>query len=167
MEKATRSAAAWLSVGLALLALDQLSKLLARTLLVHGRTTPLLPPVLDLTLVHNRGVALGALADLPARLREPLLLVLPLLITGAVLWAAWRGWRHATALARASWVLIIAGALGNVVDRIALGPVTDIMRFSADGHVLFINNLADDYVCVGVVLLLMALPRARTSSVTA
>ncbi len=167
MNKTTRSATAWLTLGVALLAFDQASKLAARMLLVHGRPLPLLPPVVDLTLVHNRGVALGALANLPERLRGPLLLVVPLLISAAVLWAAWRGWRHASALARASWVLILAGALGNVVDRIVFGPVTDFMRFSAGGHVLFINNLADDYVCLGVVLLLMALPRARTSSATA
>lgn len=167
MNRTTRSATAWLSLGVALLALDQASKLGARVLLGHGRAVPLLPPVIDLTLVHNRGVALGALADLPAGLREPLLLVVPLLITVAVLWAAFRGWRRAPALMRASWVLILAGALGNVVDRVAFGPVTDFMRFSAGGHVLFINNLADDFVCLGVALLLVTLPRGRTSSVAA
>lgn len=165
MRKSTRSATIWLSIGVALIALDQASKFAARTLLGGGRSVPFLSPVLDLTLTHNRGVALGALADLPAHLREPLVLVVPMLITAAVLWAAWRGWQRASALVRASWVLILAGALGNVIDRVAYGPVTDFMRFSAGGHVLFINNLADDYVCFGVVLLLWALPRARPSSV--
>jgi signal peptidase II len=167
MNKTTRSATAWLFLGVALLALDQASKLAARVLLGHGRAVPLVPPLVDLTLVHNRGVALGALADLPARLREPLLLVVPLLITAAVLWAAFRGWRRAASLVRASWVLILAGALGNVIDRFRFGPVTDFMRFSAGGHVLFINNLADDYVCLGVALLLFTLPRGRASSVAA
>jgi len=164
MNKVTRSATGWLTLGVALIALDQASKFAARLLLGSGRTVPLLSPVIDLTLTHNPGVALGALSNLPAHLRQPLLLVVPMLITAAVLWAAWRGWSRAPALARASWVLILAGAAGNVVDRIAFGPVTDFMRFSAGGHVLFINNLADDYVCVGVALLLWALPRARQSS---
>jgi len=167
MHKTTTSAAAWFSLGAALLGLDQASKLAARALLGHGRAVPLAPPVIDLTLAHNRGVALGALADLPARLREPLLLVVPLLITLAVLWAARRGWQHAPGLVRASWVMILAGALGNVIDRVVSGPVTDFMRFQLGGHTLFINNLADDYVCLGVVLLLFALPRTRTSTVTA
>jgi signal peptidase II len=150
-----------------LIAADQASKLAARTLLVPGRSVPLLSPVIDLTLTHNRGVALGALADLPSHLRQPLLFVVPIAITVAVVWAARRGWQRAPALVRASWALIVAGALGNVIDRLALGPVTDFMRFSAGGHVLFINNLADDYVCLGVALLLFTLPRGRASSVAA
>ena len=137
----------------ALTALDQVTKLLARRLLPLGQITPLVPHFFDLSYVPNRGVAFGTLATLPARVRTPLLLVVPLLVTVFLSGMLYRSWGRASRLARASWVLVLAGAISNLIDRAAFGEVTDFVLFRYYDHVFFINNVADDYISIGATLL--------------
>ena len=136
-----------------LTALDQVTKLLARRHLPLGQITTLVPHFFDLSYVPNRGIAFGTLATLPARVRSPLLLVVPLLVTVFLSGVLYRSWGRASRLAGASWVLVLAGAIGNLIDRAAFGEVTDFVVFRYYDHVFFINNVADDYISIGGALL--------------
>jgi signal peptidase II len=88
--------------------------------------------------------------------------VMPLAAAGLV---AWYGQRAADSWSSTAFGLILAGALGNVIDRVGLSYVIDFLLIDLPGHavVLFnrisivpwpVFNLADAFVFVGVVMLL-------------
>ena len=74
-----------------------------------------------------------------------------------------RGWHKARAITQWALILMLAGAVGNLVDRVRCGEVTDFVRFRLGSRSLFVNNLADDFVSIAAVLLLLGgfLPSAR------
>ncbi len=113
-------------------------------------------PFFDLVLVHNRGVTFGLLAsDHPAG--RWLLILLTGTITAVLL-----GWltRAQSRTQAAALGLIIGGALGNLVDRLRHGAVTDFLDFHAQGYHWPAFNLADSGIVLGVALLLIAELRA-------
>ncbi|MFC7693690.1 signal peptidase II [Paeniroseomonas aquatica] len=115
-------------------------------------------PFLDLVLVHNRGVTFGLLAsDHPAG--RWLLILLTGTITVALLVWLRRAQNRTQAAALG---LIIGGALGNLMDRLRHGAVTDFLDFHAQGYHWPAFNLADSGIVLGVALLLIAELRAPT-----
>jgi signal peptidase II len=92
---------------------------------------------------HNPGIAFGI--TLPWGLHNWLIPVALILIA----WVAWRSAR--TAWSRVGFGLIIGGALGNVIDRIPDGVVTDFFQVGT----FPIFNVADSCISVGVVVLLL------------
>ena len=151
-----------------LLGLDQAAKIWVRAHVPAGAEgTNLVPGVFDLTYAPNRGVAFSTFAELPASVRLPLLLVIPALVTLGLGTYAVRTWKQQPAAIRAAFVLILSGAVGNLIDRALFGEVTDFVRFRAGDKVLFVNNFADDYISVGAVLLglLIVIPRKGRASV--
>lgn len=137
---------AWLLAGLlaaVVLALDQVAKAIAEDRIVIGEQIEVLGP-LEFTLTHNRGVAFGLAGGAGA----PLVLV-TLVALGAVLFLFSRNparpWM---------WVavgLLVGGALGNLVDRIRLGQVTDFIDLPPWPPF----NLADVGITFGVILLVI------------
>jgi signal peptidase II len=134
-----------------LLAADQISKLLALRFLdpIPDR----LLPGLYLTLVHNTGVAFGLFQGNPT-----LLGVFSLFVGfGLLVWLA----RARTApLLTLALSLVTAGALGNAIDRLGRGWVVDFLDIGPGLWPVF--NLADSFVVVGVLLLLLPWGRARS-----
>jgi signal peptidase II len=133
---------------LAIIALDQWSKHLARTYLLGAdgtgpRSIPLIGDYIRLTYVENRGAAFGLLQD------QTLFFVLVGVVVVAVIIASYRQ------IAEPSWGLNLClglqmgGALGNLVDRIRSGYVVDFF----DLTVWPVFNVADSAICVGVGLL--------------
>lgn len=128
-----------------LVALDQGTKYLTRALLAGQGSVTLIPGLLGLTYVENTGMAFSAFSGYTAALAL-LSLVISVLLAAAI----WRRW-----LPRpfCQWMLalILAGAVGNLIDRAFLGYVTDMIQ------VLFISfpvfNVADCCVVVGGILL--------------
>jgi signal peptidase II len=123
------------------LAADQAAKAAIEAQLVPGEDVDVLGP-LGLTLTHNRGVAFGLAGGTGA----PLVLI-TLLALGVVVYL------FARDPARPGmWVatgLLAGGALGNLVDRIQAGAVTDFVDLSPWPPF----NLADVAITLGVVLL--------------
>ena len=131
------------------LALDQATKaaVLAGALPSDGEILP----VLNLVLVRNRGISFGILsgAGIPAGL-------FTILGVGLVaLLAVWLA-RAADRITAVALGLMIGGALGNIIDRIRQGAVTDFIDLHAGGWHWPAFNLADVAICSGVVLLLLA-----------
>jgi signal peptidase II len=121
-------------------------------------STPL-GPFLDLTLRWNRGISFSLFAGHSAA-NEAALLAVTLAATGLLTW-----WlvRSQSALPAVGLGLIIGGALGNAIDRVAHGAVIDYLDLHAFGRHFFVFNVADAAINIGVVLLifdLLLVPRA-------
>lgn len=129
------------------LVLDQATKALVRARLEPLESVLLLDRVLALTHVQNRGAAYGLLPG-----RQPLfMLVSVLVLVGvAVFWYRARPSRWPLVI---SLALIVAGAVGNLIDRFALGHVTDFVEVRFIDFPVF--NVADSGIVVGTAILVV------------
>ena len=165
-ELARGRGAAWdvcAAVALLAFAMDQATKWWVLTELMDPPRVIPVTPFLNLVLGWNRGVSFGLLAaDHPA---APWLLssMAIAVIAGLLVWMT-RDGRPGMSVAVGS---VVGGALGNVVDRLRHGAVTDFLDFHAAGYHWPAFNLADAAIFVGVALLLLVGGRgeaARTSN---
>ena len=136
----------WLLSALVLTVFDQWTKHLAASNL-KGEPFVLIPGVLELTYTENTGAAWSMLAG-----KQTLLIVITALMLGAVLWALIDGkWRHP--VLQIGETLLIAGGLGNLIDRVWNDYVVDFIYVKAINFPVF--NVADCCVCCGAGLLLV------------
>ena len=123
--------------------------------------TPL-TPFLDLALRWNRGISFSLFAR-DSALGQIALVALTLAVTGLLtLWLL----RSRSGLPAVGLGLIIGGAVGNAIDRLAHGAVVDYLDLHAFGRHFFVFNVADAAINVGVALLILDLllaPRAPKS----
>ncbi len=141
----------WFLVALAVVFLDQLSKMLTVMFIKPVDTVPLWEDVLHLTYVENRGAAFGMLSDA----RWVFLLVSTIAIVGLTGFMIWK--RPSNKLECVALTFIIGGGIGNMIDRLALGYVVDMIDFRLINFAVF--NVADSFVCIGVGLLMLYLIR--------
>lgn len=127
-----------------LVALDQLVKYLVRTNIPLGGQVDFLPHVLGLTHIHNTGAAFSMLSG--ARW------FFVVLTTAFVVFALWAPYAKKIThpLGRWTLVLIVAGALGNLIDRALFGYVVDMFEVLFMHFAVF--NVADIFVVVGGIL---------------
>ena len=149
MTPGTRAWARTGGVAVAVVALDQITKKLARDGIRPGEQDPIFP-ALKLVNVRNEGVAFGF--DAGGKTLVVALIALALL--GLVLYFA----RHsARPLIWLPTGLLIGGALGNIVDRVRDGAVTDFLKIPAWPAF----NVADIAITVGVIALVFVLEGKR------
>ena len=130
-----------------LIAIDLLSKSIASEYLDFGQAVPLIP-ILDLLLVFNSGIAFS-IFDFNNALFSFGLSLIGLLIV-AYLHSLYRD--EESLMNRFSLILIISGALGNILDRFADGVVTDFLFFHIGNTSFFIFNFADAFISIGAAL---------------
>ncbi len=135
------------AVGAAVLALDQLSKAHVRADFAIGESTPLVDGFISLTRVHNTGAAFGIFPG-----RQYLLAAISVVVLVAIAVYVVRA-RPSNTLVRWGLTLVTSGALGNLIDRVLLGGVTDF--FDLGWFPVF--NVADIALDVGVALLVVHL----------
>lgn len=133
-----------------LLALDQASKQLVLFTLETGDTVAV-TPFFNIVLIWNPGVSFGFLAEFGND--RPILLI-ALTISIMLFVAIWL-WREERAPARLALVAVLAGALGNLIDRARFGAVVDFLDFHWAGYHWPAFNLADSAIVVGAGLLLL------------
>lgn len=125
--------------------IDQIVKYAVRTFMYLGESIPIIEDVFHLTYVQNRGAAFSILSG-----SRIFLIAVPLIAIAVAIWYLERHksahWTLALSLS-----MIIAGGLGNLIDRIALGFVTDMFDF----HFWPVFNVADISVCVGAGFLVL------------
>lgn len=133
-------------VTLLVLTADQLSKLWVRENLLPGESVPK-EGVLRLTYVTNEGIIFGLSAP------QTLSLILPILVVAVVLFLYYRYALFHSGLIKIALGLVIGGSLGNLVDRIGFGYVTDFidLRLWGDFHWPAFN-LADLAIVIGIIL---------------
>ena len=129
----------------ALVAVDQIIKVLTRALITLGERITLIPGVVGLTYVQNTGAAFSSFAG-GARLLALLSLAMTVLLGVAIA----KNWlKHP--FAQWSMAVIMAGAFGNFIDRAFLGYVTDMVDTLFMTFAVY--NFADICVVLGVIAL--------------
>jgi signal peptidase II len=142
-------------LGLAVAALtvlaDQASKLwLLFAFDLGAKGTVTVTPFFDLVLVWNRGISYGLLTQRSDLGRFALIAFAIAASLALIMWLA----RVTSPLTAAAIGLIIGGAIGNAIDRIAYGAVADFFAFHAFGFEWYIFNIADVAIVAGVIGLL-------------
>ena len=130
-----------------LIVIDLAAKYFAVEYLSFGQAVPLIP-ILDLLLVYNSGIAFSILDFNNSFLSFGLSLIG--LIIVAYLHSLYKN--EETLKNRFSLILIISGALGNILDRLADGVVTDFLFFHIGNTSFFIFNFADAFISIGAAL---------------
>ncbi len=140
----------WFICVVALVFIDQLSKWLAVIMLEGQPSFDLIPGILRFTYVENRGAAFGMLAN-----NRWVFLVLSTLtiicLLGFMIYS-----KPQSRLERAGLALVLAGGIGNMIDRVMLGYVIDFIDFCAFPKIWnWVFNIADSCICIGVGLLIL------------
>jgi signal peptidase II len=133
---------------------DQVSKIFIRGRLGEGEQLDLLPGVIHLEHVRNFGAAWGVMSG-----QKWLLIGFTGLVIVMIVFSAREVVRRGK-LAAAGFGLILGGAVGNLIDRILYGHVTDFFDLDTPVHALRtfpVFNVADSALTVGVILLMISL----------
>jgi signal peptidase II len=142
-----------LGLGVAVLtaAVDQAHKAWMLYVFDIGARSPVrVAPFFDLVLVWNQGISYGLLPQESAVGRFGLIVFA---FAASLALAAWLA-RVTTPLGAVSIGLIIGGAIGNVIDRIAYGAVADFFSLHVFGFQWYVFNIADAAIVAGVAGLL-------------
>jgi signal peptidase II len=146
------NALVWLAVSALVIACDQATKGLVRHALIPYMPHEVIPHVLNWTLAFNRGAAFSFLADSSGWQTWLFGGLAVAVCIGLAVWLARtprRDWRTALPVA-----LIIGGALGNLIDRLVHGQVTDFIQVYWQAWSFPAFNVADSAITVGAVLLI-------------
>lgn len=135
-------------IGL-LIAFDQWTKFWIVETIALGTVRPFFPPVFSLTYIRNYGAAFSILQN-----QQWFFTLVTIVVVGGAI-------GYLIKQIRGSWVLllsltlIISGGIGNFIDRIRLGYVVDMVHLDFMDFAIF--NVADSYLTIGVLLLMVAL----------
>lgn len=145
---------------------DQVTKLWARSALPvdaagRGIRVPVVDNYFDFVLAHNTGAAFSFLAGTEGS--RVFLTVLGLLAVAAISWMAWRARDDQLGLIVAL-SLMVGGAIGNLIDRIRFGTVTDFVLWHWHEHTWPVFNVAD--ACLSVAIAVFVLHAMGTMSRT-
>ena len=143
-----------LGITLPVLIIDQLSKLYIASHFSFHEDIVLIPHWLDLTYTLNPGAAFSLFAAMPAWFRSSFLLGLAAGAIVVLLVLLIRDPR--ASLTSGALALILAGAIGNLIDRVWRGPVVDFILMHYYTHDYPVFNVADSAISVGVVLIIIA-----------
>ena len=141
----------WFALAAAIVVADQLTKWAVLANFAYGERLQV-TGFLNLVLVYNKGAAFSMLAD-ASGWQTPLLIVFALVAAGIVGTLIVKN-PHKRLLC---WglALILAGAVGNLIDRLRYGHVVDFLDFHAMGWHWPAFNVADSAITVGAVLLIL------------
>lgn len=134
---------------LMMIAIDQVSKVWAVSALGQGRDIKLIEGIFHLHYLENNGAAWGIFSG-----KQSFLILLTSVITIGMLVYLVRLPREEKSY-RLALMLIISGAVGNLIDRVDLGYVRDFLYFKWIDFPIF--NVADIFVVCGVILLMIVI----------
>ena len=143
----------WLPLTLLVIALDQLSKAwIVQHFELYERRHVL--AVLDITLMYNTGAAFSFLSTASGWQRWLFVALAVLVGAGIIMWMS-RIKGRSQALLSCSLSLILAGAIGNVIDRLRIGHVVDFIYAHWNDAYFPAFNVADSAITIGAGLLLV------------
>lgn len=134
-----------LFVSVLLVFADQISKILIRTNMSLYESIPVITNFFNLTYVTNDGMAFGI--NFPFGIY--IFSTISLIFTVFLFWYLWTI-KEDGIMIRTGVALIIAGAVGNLIDRIFLGSVVDFLDFMIGNYHWYVFNFADSYVTIGM-----------------
>jgi len=127
-----------------ILLLDRLTKLFVTKNLFLNQSLPLIKGIFHLTLIHNRGAAFGILKN-----QTPLFIFTSIFVIILIYSSLKNNKQRKCAIYTISLSFILAGALGNLIDRLFFGYVIDFLDF----RIWPVFNVADSAITVGAILL--------------
>jgi signal peptidase II len=142
----------WIPIGV--LALDQATKALVRATLSLHENVEVIPGLFDITHVRNTGAAFGLFntADFPYK-TAVLALIAAAALVAVGAYAATLPREHI--LPRVGLSLILGGAAGNLIDRLAAGFVVDFVDVYWRDYHFWAFNVADSAITVGVAIMIL------------
>ncbi len=142
----------WYILALVIVVFDQLSKYWVQINFFEGERVNLLP-ILDFTLVYNKGAAWSFLSDAGGWQRWLFTAISSVVSVVLVVWI-----HRLVAIQKILLIaltLILAGAVGNLIDRVLLSKVVDFVLLYYDGHYFPAFNVADSAITLGAILMLI------------
>ena len=135
--------------------IDQLTKILVSKNMALYESIPVIPKVFNITYIQNRGAAFGMLANH----RWVFMIISSVAIIGMCVYLF--RFCNESMLFKIGLSLIVSGGIGNMIDRIFLGYVVDMIEATFI-ETLFdwsfaIFNVADSFVCVGAGIVILCL----------
>ena len=139
------------------LALDQATKIWISESLSYSDRIGVIDGFFYLTHVRNPGAAFGMFTSVASEIRLPVFIGVAILAIG-IIFSFYRQLAPGDRFTALTLGLILGGAVGNLLDRIFRGEVVDFLHFRLwTGYSWPDFNLADSFIVVGVVLLLLQL----------
>ena len=139
-----------LAISFIIVIIDQISKYLIRSTMELHETIPLIKDFFHLTYVSNDGMAFGI--NFPGGIY--IFTIASFILTIFLIGYLWYE-RKSNIILRISLALIIAGAIGNFIDRAMYREVVDMFDFIFWGYHWYIFNVADSAVTVGMIIYLI------------
>ena len=139
-----------IGIIIVIVALDQWSKWMIKTSFNLYQSEPIIEGFFYFTYVTNDGMAFGL--SFPGG--KTLLLIVTLILTGVIMWMLWKE-KNSHNLIRYGLTLILAGAFGNMIDRILYGKVVDFLDIMIGNFNWYIFNVADSAVTSGMILFIL------------
>lgn len=133
---------------LVLVAADQLSKYLIATNMIEGESLPLITNFFHLTYVKNRGIAFGMFQG-----KLDIIGIATVIAIVAIGYYFYKDRKKLSIVEKIGYSYILAGAIGNMIDRIGRGFVIDMIDFR--GIWIYVFNLADVWINLGVIFILI------------
>ena len=131
--------------------IDQISKnYIYQNKVQYDNIVSVIEGILNFTYVENTGIAFGIFSDFDGL--KVVFIVVPILIT-LYLFSLLNNKEFQNPFSHISLLLIISGAIGNIIDRIIRGSVIDFIQLDIDIFP-YIFNIADSSVTIGLLLLL-------------
>ena len=138
------------------IAIDQITKFIVRAKIAQNEIIEVVGDIFIMTKVENEGAFLGMGSDLSPTLKWILLLILPVIVLGGVVYYILTN-KTLDRLSLIAFCCIVGGGIANVFDRFVYGSVTDFFHIDLGGVFRTgIFNLADMSVTFGMILLVIA-----------
>jgi signal peptidase II len=142
----------WLAIGL--IAADQVSKAAIRATIPLYESVEVIPGLLNLTHVLNTGAAFGVFSGLDFPYKGVLVSLMATAALAAIVFYAMTLGSE-TRLSRFALTLVVAGAVGNLIDRFVAGAVVDFVDVYVGTWHFWAFNVADSCISIGAVLLIL------------
>ncbi len=142
---------AYLWITLVVIIIDQSSKLLVRNLLELGEIVKITPQIVWITYVQNTGAAFSLSFGTPG-FNKIIFIILSLIAIFLIFYLLSK---TSSKLEKIPFALILGGAVGNLIDRIALGSVTDFIWCDFPDAIMIrwpVFNIADSSIVIAIVI---------------
>lgn len=148
----------YLIIVFALVCLDQFSKFYIYSNFALNESINVINNFFDITYIQNFGAGFSILQH--QRIFLSVVSILAICILSYLLYTT----KKDDTVSKISYLLIIAGALGNLIDRIRLGYVVDFFDFVIFGYDFPVFNVADCYITIGCfIIIFIVLKESRNA----
>ena len=128
---------------------DQISKTAIRSTMTLYESITVIPGFFHLTYINNDGMAFGI--NFPFGIY--IFSTISIILTVILFWYLWTI-REENIILRSGVAMILAGAIGNLIDRLLLGEVVDFLDFMIGDLHWYVFNFADSFVTIGMGIIL-------------